>query len=183
MSRVIKELSIQSETVILDGENIFSSEEKELGAFLKDLYKYTGINYGKFFKMDYLSKLGFLSSELLLKDVEDIKPETDEVALIFANASSSLNTDIKYQKSMEDIPSPAVFVYTLPNIVIGEISIRNKFYGEHIFLVQAKYDKNILLKYAESLFETTAAKYALVGWLELSPNEDYSAQIILCAKN
>lgn len=182
MSRVIKELSIQSETVILDGEIIFSSEEKELGGFLKDLYKHTGINYGKFFKMDYLSKLGFLSSELLLKDVEEIKPETDEVALIFANASSSLNTDIKYQKSMEEIPSPAVFVYTLPNIVIGEISIRNKFYGEHIFLVQAKYDKNILLKYAESLFETTATKYALVGLLELSPTENYNVQLMLCAK-
>ena len=31
-------------------------------------------------------------------------------------------------------PSPALFVYTLPNIVTGEIAIRNKYYGETSFV-------------------------------------------------
>src|SRR3712207_7060242 len=33
-------------------------------------------------------------------------------------------------------PSPSVFVYTLPNIVTGEIAIRNHYHGEtHFFVI------------------------------------------------
>lgn len=179
---IINELIIESGKVLLDNEVIFSCDTEETGTFLKSLYKHTGLKYGKFFKMDYLSKLGLLASHILIKDVEDIKPETDEVALVFVNASSSLNTDAKYQESIADIPSPAVFVYTLPNIVIGEISIKNKFYGEHMFFIQDQYDKDILLKYTESLFETTPTKYALVGRLEVSIKGEYCARLMLCTK-
>lgn len=179
----IKEVTIEKGRVLLNGNSFFEGEQHEIGSFLKSLYKHLGLKYGKFFKMDYLSKLGLLASEILLKDVDVIKQETDEVALVFANASSSLNTDVKYQESIAEIPSPAVFVYTLPNIVIGEISIKNKFYGEHMFFIQQQYDKEFLVKYAESLFETTQTKYAIVGWLEVDIYGNYKAQLILRLKN
>lgn len=182
-SRLINEVVIEKGQVTLNGDVLFSGSTDELTPFFKEVYKHIGLKYCKFFKMDALSKLGFLAVELLLSDQDMITSDTDEVALVFANASSSLNTDAKYQESIADIPSPAVFVYTLPNIVIGEISIKNKFYGEHMFFVQNEYDKEILLKYTESLFDTTAAKFALVGWLEVSVEGNYSAQLMLCAKN
>jgi len=179
----IKEITIKDGKVHLNGNPFFEEEHPNIGSFLKSLYVHLGLKYGKFYKMDYLSKLGLLASEILIKDVDEIKQETDEVALVFANASSSLNTDVKYQESIAEIPSPAVFVYTLPNIVIGEISIKNKFYGEHMFFIQQEYNKEILLKYAESLFDTTQTKYAIVGWLEVDIYGNYNAQLKLCLKN
>ncbi|MCW3806048.1 hypothetical protein [Plebeiibacterium marinum] len=182
MSKVIKELIIEQGLVQLNGETFFKGDTNETVTFLKSLYKHIGLKYGKFFKMDSLCKLGFLATEILLDGVEDIKTETDEVALVFANASSSLNTDVNYQNSIAEIPSPAVFVYTLPNIVIGEISIRHKFYGEHMFFIQEKYNKEELLKYTDSLFAETQTKFAVVGWLEMGMNNEYSAQLMLCSK-
>ncbi len=182
MSKVIKELVIEQGSVLLNGEVFFKGEEKEINPFLKSLYKHLNLKYGKYFKMDLLSKLGFLATEILINDVEDIKPETDEVALVFANKSSSLNTDANYQNSIAEIPSPAVFVYTLPNIVIGEISIRHKFYGEHMFFVQDEYNKEELLKYTDCLFNETNTKYAVVGWLEVNMNNEYNAQLMLCSE-
>ncbi len=182
MSKIIKELVIEQGAVQLNGETFFKGESSEIGPFLKSLYKHLDLKYGKYFKMDLLSKLGFLAAEILIDGVSEITPETDEVALVFANASSSLNTDANYQESIADIPSPAVFVYTLPNIVIGEISIRHKFYGEHMFFIQKEYKKEELLKYTESLFTETNTRFAIVGWLEVNMNNEYNAQLMLCSK-
>jgi len=180
--RLIKNIKIEKGSVLLNNTPFFTEEAHETGPFLKALYKHLGIQYGKFFKMDYLSKLGFLAAEIILNDTPEINKETDELALIFANRSSSLYTDCNYQKSIADIPSPAVFVYTLPNIAIGEISIRHKLYGEHMFFIQEEYKQDVLLKYAENLFETTQTKYALLGWLEVDPEGNYKADLMLCGK-
>src|SRR5690606_41290579 len=84
--------------------------------------------------MDALSKLAFMASEMVLRDEEN-----KNTALVFANRSSSLDTDMKYQESISSaenyFPSPAVFVYTLPNICLGEISIRHQLQTENAFLV------------------------------------------------
>jgi len=69
--------------------------------------------------MDNLSKLGFLTAELIFKSrniPDHIKGR--EFGVIIANSSSSLDTDIHYQDTISDstsyYPSPSVFVYTLP---------------------------------------------------------------------
>ncbi|MCU4154372.1 hypothetical protein J1N10_00160 [Carboxylicivirga sp. A043] len=178
-NQIIKEVSIEHGKVLINQSEFFTGETSDLGPFLKSLYKQLNLKYNKYFKMDHLSKLGFLASEVLLLN-EGIANETDEVAIILANASSSLHTDVKYQESIADIPSPSVFVYTLPNIVIGEISIRNKFYGEHMFFVQPSYNKEELLDYTTCLFNSTPCKYAIVGWVEVNRNGDYSAKLMLC---
>ena len=92
--------------------------------------------------MDSLSKLGWLAAEILLKD--SFNKEALSVrkmsGLVFANANSSLDTDIKYYETAKDIASPALFVYTLPNIVIGEICIRHNFKGENAFFISEQFD-------------------------------------------
>ncbi len=182
MCKIIKELVIEQGSVLLNGALFFKGESQEINPFLKSLYKFLDLKYRKFFKMDLLSKLGLLATEILSDGVAEMHSETDEVALIFANTSSSLNTDANYQKSIAEIPSPAVFVYTLPNIVIGEISIRHKFYGEHMFFIQQEYNKKELLRYTETLFAETSTKYAVVGWLEVDMEDKYNVQLMLCSK-
>lgn len=180
---IIRTVQICDNKVVVDGNNFLEGTSAETSPFFKEIYKKLDLKYSKFFKMDLLSKLGILSTEILLNGETDIPRETDKVALVFANASSSLNTDSKYQESISDIPSPAVFVYTLPNIVIGEISIKHKYFGEHMFFVQKEFNKKPLEQYTETLFKTTSATYAIVGWLEVNVDGDYNAQLSLCSKN
>ncbi|MCK7560110.1 hypothetical protein MKQ70_36410 [Chitinophaga sedimenti] len=102
--------------------------------FLRSLYDRFAGQYQKFHKMDLLSKLGWLSTEVLLQDISLSQYAPEDIALVFANRSASLDTDERYYETVSDIASPALFVYTLPNIVIGEISIRHKLKGENAFL-------------------------------------------------
>ena len=87
-----------------------ATKEKESAKFMSQAYKFFGMNYSKFFKMDGLSKAGIIAAELLS---ENIKIENN-TGLVFSNSSSSLDTDLRFQESMQDFASPSVFVYTLP---------------------------------------------------------------------
>src|SRR5258706_16052189 len=115
--------------------------------------------------MDNLSKLGWLASEILLKDnfrAEKYQPE--ETGLVLANANASLDTDLKYFETVKDIPSPSVFVYTLPNIMIGEICIRNNFKGENSFFVSPEFDAAFLEQYVNDLMDNNVLQVCICGW-------------------
>ncbi len=148
-------------------------------------HRYVG-DYPKFFKMDLLSKLGFLGTELLLQaeGAERFVPREDR-AVIFGNREASLCNDTDYLRTITDpahyFPSPALFVYTLPNIVTGEIAIRNKYFGETCFYVAANAAE--LLSLAELTLQTTDQTSALVGWVECSDEQNFYANIKLIWKN
>ena len=152
--------------------------------FIKNASKTIGLEYPKFFKMDNLSKLAFLGAEAILKDNIDLENEND-IALVFANKSSSLDTDVKYQDSISDsenyFPSPAVFVYTLPNICVGEISIKYQLKSENAFFVFEDFNPNFMSNYATYLLESEKAEKVLCGWVEFYNNE-YKAFVYLVEK-
>lgn len=163
--------------IILNHKTIFSLEAENFADFSKAAYRNFDLKYPKFFKMDALSKLAFLASELILKN-----HKTENTALVFANTSSSLDTDMTYQESINStenyFPSPAVFVYTLPNICIGEISIRHQLLTESAFFVLQDFDENFLNTYAKNLLDSRKADQVLVGWTELY-QENYRAFVYL----
>jgi hypothetical protein len=134
--------------------------------FLVALYQQLEWQYPKFFKMDNLSKLGFAATEVLLEGWDATAYQPQEVALVLSNANSSLDTDYKYTGTTKDIPSPSVFVYTLPNIVTGEICIRHGFKGENAFFLSAAFDPGLLVRYAGYLLETGIARVCITGWVE-----------------
>jgi hypothetical protein len=177
--------TIQENQIFLNGEVVFTAEDDLFAGFSKKAYQHFKINYPKFFKMDNLSKLAFLGAELLLKD-ENKNSEENNTALVFANKSSSLDTDVKYQNSISDAenfyPSPAVFVYTLPNICLGEISIRHQLKSENAFFIFANYDPEFMENYCNILLETQKADKVLCGWVEYY-NEEYKAFLYLVDKN
>jgi len=150
----------------------------ELTDFLRKGYDRFSGQYPKFHKMDALSKLGWLAAEVLLRTapVEDHLPE--QVAIVFSNRSASLDTDLRYYNTVKDIPSPALFVYTLPNIVIGEICIRHGFKGEHIFLTTGGFDAQQVMAYAQILLDTGAATACICGWVEVM-EQQYEAVLYL----
>ena len=176
--------SVSGQSACRNGSIVFRLNEN-IGAddFFISLYKYLGTDYPKFYKMDNLSKLGFLAVDLLLSDrslMGDYSPE--EVGIVLSNANASLDADINYMASVRNIPSPALFVYTLPNIVIGEISIRHHFKGENAFFVSEKFDEAFMHFYVTDLFNRGALKACICGWVECL-KEDYKAVVWLVEKS
>jgi 3-oxoacyl-[acyl-carrier-protein] synthase-1 len=156
-------------------------------SFLTRLYHIYNVEYPKFFKMDVLCKVGFIASEILLmtEGVERFVPRADRAVILF-NRNSSLNADRTFQKTIansEDFyPSPSVFVYTLPNIVTGEIAIRNKYHGESSFILlpeksQEAMDQAIVRAFLDA--ETTSV---LTGWVEAVAETEYEAVLDLRLK-
>lgn len=178
--------SIKNNHVSLNGSVIFTDVSSEFSNFIKAAYKSQQTNYPKFFKMDNLSKLAFLAADILLKH-DGIRPEDEEnIAIVFSNKTASLDTDILHQKSIQKpetyFPSPAIFVYTLPNICIGEISIKYRLYSENSFFIFDSFDAEHLWHYSNSLLCSNKAEKVLCGWVELLNNE-YEAFLYLVSKN
>lgn len=175
---------IENNSVTINDGQQFELQDGSFSEFTKAAYKNFNIDYPKFFKMDNLSKLAFLASEIILKTLVN-QEENNNIALVFANRSSSLDTDVKYQSSIADkenyFPSPAVFVYTLPNICIGEISIKHKLQSENAFFVFEDFNAGFLTKYADLLLATNKAEKVLCGWVELYQDQ-YKAVVYLVEK-
>lgn len=117
--------------------------------------------------MDPLSKLGWLAAEVLLKDSPVLQLPKEAVGMVLSNRSASLDTDFRYYATVKDIASPALFVYTLPNIVMGEICIRHGFKGENTFFVSEQFDAALLTTYAAQLLAETPLQACLVAWVEV----------------
>lgn len=163
--------AINPPVLLLNGSIVFEQQSAESVDFLKSAYRRLSIQYPKFFKMDNLSKLAFLSTEVLLKDmnITSLYP-SEEIGLILLNASSSLETDEKHQASIHDrgnyFPSPSVFVYTLPNIMSGEIAIRHKIKGENAVFIAEKPDPQTIFQLVSELFLQNRVSCCITGWVE-----------------
>ena len=173
---------ISDHLVFKNGEIVFENKHTDLHGFLLSAYDYFCLNYPKFYKMDKLSKLGWLASEILLKDsFRADKYRPDETGLVMSNANSSLDTDLKYLETVKDVPSPSVFVYTLPNIMIGEICIRNNFKGENAFFVFDEFDADFMQQYVDNLVNNNLVQACIFGWVD-ALEEDYKAVLFLVEK-
>lgn len=179
-------IRITPEEVILDQQKLWE-RKKELGeqegkehhSLLTSLYKQMIGNYPKFYKMDGLSRLGFVASEILLNAE---KGETDkERAIIFFNHSSSIASDRNYKESISDkdnyFPSPSIFVYTLPNIVTGEIAIRNHFHGETSFFILPDKDERMMEEILQASCRDAQSKSFLTGWIDYEDERHFEADL------
>ena len=161
---------IRNNSVILNGDTVFS-HKGDFREFSETLYKKLNPSYPKFYKMDNLSRLGFLTAELLLSGKNmAAKHRSDRIAMVLANSSSSLDTDRKHQKSIssEDayFPSPSVFVDTLPNVVMGELCIRHGIHGEGCFFVMEGFNPGFISEYSRLLISGDVADCCIAGWVE-----------------
>jgi len=173
--------SISGNTVRYNNEVVFEGTESDIPGFLLSVYQHLGIKYPKFYKMDNLAKLGWLAAEVLLKDFDKAKYQPTDIGVVLINASSSLDADKRYFESVQDIASPALFVYTLPNIVIGEICIRHHFKGENAFYIFDRFNANFISRYVSVLLETGQLKACICGWAEMTTT-GYKAVLFLIEK-
>lgn len=177
-------VEIKNEQAWLNDELYFEDCSGDFSIFSKNFFKSFEIDYPKFYKMDHQSKLAFLAAEILLKD-ENTLNENQDIALVFANRNSSLESDLKHQQSIQSaddiFPSPAVFVYTLANICLGEVSIRHRLKTENAFFISENFNEEQLKKYANYLIKKSKAKKVVLAWIDYLQG-DYEAKMYLIDK-
>ena len=174
-NHITSHVTIRNGTLSVSGNTLFSAPELSAADFLKAAYKHLNPAYPKFYKMDSLCKLAFIASEALLKaNPVAQKYAAEDIALLIANSASSLEIDTEHQRTITDagnyFPSPAVFVYTLPNILIGEIAIRNQLKGENGFFIFDTFDAPFMNSYIESVLNTGRAQCCIAGWIDFYEN-------------
>lgn len=174
--KTIANVSVSNKGISLNGDQIQTPDTT-----LNALYRQLIGDYPKFFKMDSLCKLGFIGAELLLRDIPVTEKENG--AVILFNRNGSLITDRNYQETIQSpdnyFPSPALFVYTLANIVTGEISIRHKIYGESSFYILDKEDAAEMDSIIESTFLTSVPDFILTGWVDYEDENNFLAELKL----
>lgn len=177
--RVARTVTIKNGQVCVDEQPVVTSTEASFGAFIREVYKTTGESNMKFYKMDDLCKLGYMAAHYAL---EGQSWQPTEIGIVLANRNASVHTDIKHQEIINEggdaAASPAVFVYTLPNVVAGEICIRYKIQGENTFFISKACNLDALKAYARTTMQQNGLTYCLVGWCELS-GDNYDARFEL----
>ena len=171
---------IRPDAVEVDGRRLdIEGHGKDL---LTAVYRQHVGDYPKFYKMDGLSRLGFVASELLLQaEGRERFVACDDRAVIFFNHSSSISADRKYLECIDDpenfFPSPSVFVYTLPNIVTGEIAIRNHYYGETSFYILPERSESQMESILRASCLDPTTRSILTGWLDYEDDEHFIVEL------
>ncbi|MBR4327766.1 MAG: hypothetical protein IKP73_19800 [Bacteroidales bacterium] len=178
---------------IYEGNSEYCSEHKKVhispsqvaeSNFLTAVYRSLGCNYPKFFKMDDLSKAGFLVAEMAIGAYKkELDPKTTGV--VFFDRKASLSTDCIFAKTIADadnfFPSPSVFVYTLPNIVSGEVCIRHGFQGESAFYVLKEQDGNQIQNICQDMLVSNSA--VVCGWVDFVAGDVFARAEIFTAED
>ena len=171
---------ITHEEVWIDGERLHT--ESTGHSLLTEVYRARVDDYPKFFKMDTLCKVGFIAAELLLQEEggERFVPRDDRAVVLFCQ-NASVQSDRAFEETIHDreqfFPSPSVFVYTLPNIVTGEIAIRNKYMGETNLIVLPERDDQLILQHTAQLFKEGTITSVITGWIDAPDNEHFVADM------
>ena len=184
-TRQTHRVTITPEGLTIDGK--YQPATATGKALLTELYRtYVG-DYPKFYKMDGLSKLGFLASELLMKYEQDELPTEDEQrAVILFNHSASIDTDQHYLASIlpgDYYPSPSLFVYTLPNIVTGEIAIRHHLHGETSFYSLASRNEQLMTQIQQAALSDQATTSMITGWIDYEDEAHFCADMYILKTN
>lgn len=154
-----------------------SSED---GTSLTDIYKQEIGNYPKFYKMDILSRLAFVTTELLRKGPHTTD-NRQQTPIILFNHSSSVVADRQFLDTIKDaedfFPSPSVFVYTLPNITTGEVAIRHHLCGETSFYILPDKDEALMKQILEASLAGTNATSVISGWIDAESETSYECEL------
>lgn len=177
-------LQLSTQSLCIDGQPLPTTSTGK--SLLTEIYKtYIG-NYPKYYKMDLLSKVVFVAAELLIQQEEQSSADTGRAILLF-NASSSVVADrhhiATYSQSEGFFPSPAVFVYTLPNIVTGEVAIKHQYQGETTLVILDNKNEKLMHEVVQASLSSGAISTLLTGWIDCPDEDHFEAEIKILKNN
>ena len=175
----LRKVDITPNGAAIDGNDL--NIDNANGTLLTAIYKQWANDYPKFYKMDGLSRLAFAVGELMVKGTDSLPTLAleDNTAIVFVGKSGSLASDVKYQDTISNpdnfFPSPAHFVYTLPNIATGELAIRHEVHGETAFFIASQQDEAQISTLLHTAAMDKEATHVLGGWLEYEDDNHFAA--------
>lgn len=128
-------------------------------------YSLFNANYPRFYKMDQLCKWALLGAHSLMDSVAENMNKTT-AALVLSTANGCLMADKAYQQAAPP-PSPALFVYTLPNIMLGEICIKHGFKGEQMCIISDRFNAATICAIASDLIAHQGMTTCILGWVNV----------------
>ncbi len=184
--RATHHIEVSPTGITIDGRTLKVDYGEE--DILTRAYKQHIGGYPKFYKMDKLSRLGFVASELLLTAEASAGDsptprftERSDRAVILFNHSSSIEIDKVYADSIRDTanyyPSPSAFVYTLPNIVTGEIAIRNLYHGETSLYILPRRDETVMQSVIRASLRDLGTRSGVCGWIDYPSDSEFAAEL------
>lgn len=160
-----------------------SSCDTDFKTYIKGLFGSVSEPYMKFSKMDDYCKLGTTAVELLLSKTGGLSQYNPyEIALVVNTDTGCIESDLAHLDNItadEYNSSPAIFVYTLPNVVAGEICIKNNFKGEGVTIVGKTEDPKKIIEEFCCDANTKAAIYLYVD----KCGNKFTAEAILFERN
>lgn len=193
--RTAHSVRLDTSSLYIDNEKVETTEKGK--ALLTQIYKTHIGDYPKFYKMDMLSRVAFVASELLIaqeakaSNQESGKEETNDAeaesrAVILFNRTSSIVSDRKHVSTIcnkdEFFPSPSIFLYTLPNIMTGEIAIKHGYKGETSLYILEDKNEQLLSQIITSTMQQSVVKSILTGWVDCSDENNFEADIRIITK-
>lgn len=174
---------ILPDRVTLDGRPL--PIQSQGAGLLSEIYrKYVG-DYPKYHKMDALSRLAFLATELLLSR-GDVPQDSGRATILF-NRTSSVVADRCHLGSIakpgEFYPSPSVFLGTLPNIATGEIAIRHGYTGETSLYITDFRDETLMRKVVGSSFSQGGFRSLICGFVDCEFGDRFEADLKILVRN
>ena len=170
-------------SLTIDGREI--ATEARGRDLLTEIYRKHIGDYPKFYKMDPLGRLVFIASELLVKQEKEA-PEGSGRAVLLFNRSSSIVADRSHLSTIEDrdkfYPSPSVFLYTLPNIVTGEIAIRHGYKAETSLYILEDRDPKLMSEVVRASFAKSEIRDMVCGWADCSSADSFEAELKIIHK-
>ena len=165
----------------IDGTEIIVDDKSQRN--ITNLYKRYVTDYPKFYKMDPLARLGLVATEMLLSVEKHQALPNDRRGIVFFNKYGSAHADHEFLKTISFAdnfyPSPSLFVYTLPNIVNGEIALRNHYHGETAFYVLPQKDDKLMKEVIDATFEGSCLDTLIAGWLEYIDDDNFEADLCI----
>ncbi len=174
-------VKITPSSLTLDGEDIPMQESGK--ALLTEIYKTRMGDNPKFYKMDTFSRLVIAAADMLMKADGAQTPLGEKAGVVIFNRSSSLVQDrahiATYTDAADFFPSPSVFIYTLPNIVTGEIAIRYGLKGETSLYILDSKDETLMSRIIDATLGEGVLSTIITGWADCSDDDSFEAEMKL----
>lgn len=154
--------------------------ENRGSALVTEIFKKYLADGSRFFKMDLYSRLAYVGTSILAKDALEASAPEDRALVIFTQNGSVL-ADRKHLSTFanpdEFFPSPAVFINTLPNVVLGEIAVKNSIKGETTLVLLPARDEMAMQRIIDATVSAARPSALICGWVDCDAEDSYIADL------
>ena len=175
---LVKRVKITPDSLSVDDKAVLT--EARGAALVTEIFKKYLADGSRFFKMDLYSRLAYVGTGLLAKEALDAYDPEDRALFIFTQ-NGSLLADRKHLSTFSDpesfFPSPAVFINTLPNVVLGEIAVKNAIKGETTLVMLPCRDEAAMQRILEATTAATRPSVLLCGWVDCDAEDSFIADL------